>query len=77
MIEDKTIYVEDLYSKNYTQAPTWVAQLAECLTLAQVMISPFVSMSPTLGSLLLACQQSLLRILCPPLSGPPPKINKY
>ena len=42
---------------------------------AQVMILRFVSSSPTLGSLLSV--QSLLRILCLPLSGPHlSKINK-
>ena len=30
----------------------WVAQLVERLTLAQVMISRFVGLSPTLGSVL-------------------------
>ena len=49
---------------------TWVAQLVKCLTLAQVMISQFVSSSPLSGSLLSA--QSLLCILCPPLSLPLP-----
>ena len=33
---------------------TWVAQLVEGLTLVQVMISQFVSSSPTLGSVLTA-----------------------
>ena len=48
----------------------WVAQSVGCPTLAQVMISWFVGLSPTLSSLLLA--QSLLQILCPPLSLPLP-----
>ena len=54
---------------------TWVAQSVECLTAehltsAQVMISWFVSSSPTLGSVPSA--QSLLQILCSPLSVHPP-----
>ena len=32
----------------------WVAQSVKCQTLAQVMISQFVSSSPTLGSMLIA-----------------------
>ena len=47
----------------------WVAQLVECLTLAQVMISRLVGRSPISGSVLTA--RSLLWILCPPLSAPP------
>ena len=43
---------------------TWVAQLVEYLTLAQVMISQFLSLSSTLGSLL--SSWSPLLILCPP-----------
>ena len=65
----------------------WVAQLVECLTSAQVMISRFVSSSPASGLLLSA--QSPLWIFCPPLSLPIPdscilslslslsKINKH
>ena len=49
---------------------TWVAQSVECPTLAQATSSQFVNSSPTLGSLLSA--QSLLQILCPPLSLPLP-----
>ena len=67
---------------------TWVAQLVNCLTSAQVMISQFVSSSPTSGSVLTA--QSLEptsdsvspSLSAPPqlalalsLSLPPPKIN--
>ena len=44
----------------------WVAQSVECPTSAQVMISRFMSSTPTWGSLLSA--QSLLRILSLPLS---------
>ena len=49
-----------------------VAQLFKRLTSAQVMISPSVSMSPTLGSVLTA--QSLEPAsdsVSPPLSAPP------
>ena len=63
----------------------WVAQSVECLTLAQVMISHSVSLSPTLGSMLTA--QSLEPAsdsVSPSLSAHPPfmlclsvsKINK-
>ena len=44
----------------------WVAQSVKHPTSAQVMISWFVSSSPASDSLLSA--QSLLQILCPPLS---------
>ena len=46
----------------------WVAQLVEHLTLAQVMISWFVSLSLASGSVLMV--QSLLWILGLPLSVP-------
>ena len=45
-----------------------VAQWVKCLTLAQVMISCFMSSSPTSGSVLTV--QSLLGILSLPLSLP-------
>ena len=48
----------------------WVVWSVKPPTSAQVMISQFVSSSPTSGSLLSA--QSLLQILCPPLSLPLP-----
>ena len=48
---------------------TWVAQSVEYLTLAQVMISWFVGLSPTWGSVLTIW--SLLRILPLSLSAPP------
>ena len=47
----------------------WVAQSVKCLTIAQVMISRFVSSNPASGSMLTA--QSLLGILSPTLSAPP------
>ena len=40
--------------KKYNVGGTWVAQSVERPTLAQVMISQFVSLSPTSGSLLTA-----------------------
>ena len=46
----------------------WVAQSVGRLTSAQVMISRFVSSSPTSGSGLTAQSLKLLRILCFPLS---------
>ena len=48
----------------------WVAQSVKPTTLAQVMVSQLVNLSPTSGSLLLA--QSPLSILCLPLSLPHP-----
>ena len=57
-----------------------MAQSVKCLTSAQVMISWFVSLSPTSGSVLTAW--SLLQISCLALSAPPllvlslSKINK-
>ena len=54
-----------------TLRATWVALSIEHPTLAQVMISQFLSWNPTSGSLLSA--QSLLQILCPPLSLPLPR----
>ena len=64
-----------IWSKKNKQNKVWGAQEAQSVkrpTLTQVMISQFVSSSPTWGSLL--SEQSLLRILCPPLSVPPPLI---
>ena len=59
-----------------------MAQLVKCPTSAQVMISPFMSLSPASGSVLTA--QSLepaLDSVSPSLSGPPllmlSKINKH
>ena len=49
-----------------------MAQLIECLTLAQVMISQFVDSSPALGFALKAQARSLLQILCFSLSLPLP-----
>ena len=70
--------------KNYFRG-AWVAQLVKCLTSAPVMISRFVSLTPTSGSVLTA--QSLepaLDSVSPSLSAPPllmlsltfPKINR-
>ena len=56
-------------SSRFRSRGTWVAQLVKHLTSAQVMISRFLGSSPMSGSLLSA--QSLLRILCLPLSVPP------
>ena len=51
-----------------------MAHLDKCQTLAQVMISQFVSSSSMSGSVLTAPAWSLLQILCFPLSlsAPPP-----
>ena len=54
--------------QNYFRG-SWVAHSIEQPTSAQVMISWFVSLSPTLGSVLSA--QSLLWILCPLFFAPP------
>ena len=67
---------------NQAQAPGLLSQLSvQLLILTQVMISQFVSSSPTTGTVLTA--QSLFRILSVPLSDPLPldlslslKINK-
>ena len=67
---------KDLYNIcNYAhikslEGDTWVAQSVKPPTLAQVTISQFLSSSPTSGCLLSA--QSLLQILSPSLSAPPP-----
>ena len=56
--------------KSYFGAPGWLSQLSvRLLILAQVMISQFLSSSPTLGSMLTV--QSLLGILSRLLSAPP------
>ena len=60
-------------SRNAPTGGAWVAQSAERLTLAQVMISQFVGSSPASGSLLTA--QSLEPAsdsVSPSLSAPPP-----
>ena len=56
---------------------SWVAQSVEHPTLAQVMISWLVSLSPTLGSVLAAQSLELLQILCLPLSLPLSLKNKH
>ena len=50
----------------------WKAQLIKCLTLAQVRISPPVSLSPVSGSVLTAQSLELLWILCFPFFLPSP-----
>ena len=55
-------------SITHMERGTWEAQSVKHPSSAQVMISWFVSSRPALGSLLSA--QSLLLILCPPLSLP-------
>ena len=69
-------------SLNSKERGVWVAQPVERLTSAQVVISRFMSLSPTSSS-----AQSPLQILCPSLSAPPlltlslslslSKINKH
>ena len=70
--------------KNKNRRGTWVAQSVKHPTSAQVMISRFMGLSPTSGSLL--SWRSPLWLLCPclsSLSAPPllthslSKINKY
>ena len=51
-----------------------VAQSVKQLTLAQVMISQFVGLSPTSVSVLTAQSLELLRILSPSPSAPPPLV---
>ena len=61
----------------------WVVQLGECPTLAQVMISQFLSSSPSSDSMLTAQSlQPVLNSVYPSLSAPPLLItlslkNKY
>ena len=65
------IFSLSLCLKKKRQGP-WVSQSLECPTLAQVMISWFVGLSPLLGSVLTA--QSLEPAsdsVSPPLSAPP------
>ena len=51
---------------------TWVAQSVKCPTLAQVMISWFVSLSPVSGSVLTAWSlEPALNSVSPSLSAPP------
>ena len=51
---------------------TWVAQLVKCPTLAQIMISQFVSSSPASGSVLTAYSlQPASDSVSPSLSAPP------
>ena len=62
-----------LQEPQVTGAPAWLSWLsAKCPISVQVMISWFVSSSPTSGSLLSA--QSPLWVLGPPLSAPPPPL---
>ena len=61
---------------------TWVAQLVKHLTLAQVLISQLVSLSPTLGSVLTPqsldpASDSVSVSLCPPLLTHCPPSLKY
>ena len=65
-----TLLLPSIY-KLCPRAPGWLSH--EHLTSAQVMISQFVSSSPTLGSLLSA--QSPLGTLCLPLSLPLPCLH--
>ena len=51
---------------------TWVAQSVECPTLAQVMVSQFVSLSPASGSVLAAQSvEPALGSVSPSFSAPP------
>ena len=59
---------EGATSKSQKKRGTWVAQSVKRPTSAQVMISQFVSSSPTWGSVVTAQSLELLRILCLPLS---------
>ena len=61
--------------RKLTPTVSWLAQSVECPTSAQVMISQFTSLSPTLGSELSAW--NLLWILCPPLSAPPLLVHSF
>ena len=53
----------------------WVAQSVKCLTLAQVISSQLLSLSPTSGSVLTTAQSlEPAWILCLSLSAPPPLV---
>ena len=59
--------------QNLQTEGAWVAQSVKCLTLAQVMISQFMSSSPTLGCVLTAQSLELaLDSMSPSLSLPLP-----
>ena len=63
------------YIRIYANRGAWVAQSVQRLTSAQVMISPFMSLSPISGSLLTA--QSLepaADSVSPSLFAPPPLV---
>ena len=61
--------------KNKFFRGTWVAQLVKHLISAQVMISQFVSSSPTSGSVLIAwSMEPALDSVSPSLSVPPPLV---
>ena len=68
--EPRATLKNSLFLKINVFGGTWVAQSVECWTLAQVMISQFLSSSPTSASLLAAWR--LLQIICPPLFLPLP-----
>ena len=58
--------------KGYIRGNSWVTQVVDHWTLAQVIISLSLSLSPATGSVLMARVWSLLRVLCLPLSLPLP-----
>ena len=62
-----------LVSKDFSFLGTWVVQVVKHLTLAQVMISQLMSLSPVSGSVLTAqSQEPTLDSVSPSLSAPPP-----
>ena len=56
------------YHLKKQEGGAWVAQLVECLTSAQVMISQFMSSSPASGSMLTAQSLESASDMCLPLS---------
>ena len=57
--------------KTFKKWGAWVAQMVKCLTLAQVMISQFMSLSPASGSVLTTQSlEAALDPVSPSLSAP-------
>ena len=73
-ISDKTDFKEKLLQeiKMDIIRGSWVAQWVKCPTLAQVIISRYMSSSPALGSVLTAqSMEPASDSVFPPLSAPP------
>ena len=64
---DSFDYIPSEYLLNTKMRGAWVAQSVKCLTLAHVMISRFMSLSPVLGSEPGAASDSVSPPPAPPL----------